>query len=1672
MGIILSIYSQNGLKDILLPATDNADYELKIAGRVFGFSRDYSISMEILEGKWYFLDKPELYKIMDSRNSLPYDKSPIKVGDNYTIRHSSGSLLFMIVKSADNSFVPLDKYEILPNTKIVIGSNNDADLCYRYNNLISGHPNHAVIEVNPSGCFLVDHSTNGTFVNDVRMHDRMELKYGDVINIYGLRIIYMGDFFALNTKLEGLTVKENAFSEYHPKTDEVVEEKKSSSIKKIVNLFHRSPRNILKIETEPFEIEAPPAAKEVDNVPTIMTIGPSLTMALPMLLGTGMAIISSQRSGANSGAFMYTGIITAMGSALVGVFWALKNLRFQKKKKRAEELKRFERYSQYLIERSARIKEKYDNNSEAMREMYKEPDALCRYDRNSVELWNRNVRHEDFLKHRIGIGKVPFQTEIMIPKESFSMIDDSLGTKPSMIKESYKMLDDVPVCIDLIENRIIGVIGGENYAGCYPVVENLVTQIAASNCYTDIKLAFAFDAEKDGDADMWNYAKWLPHVWREDGKVRYFGADKAEISDVFYEITQTLRFRAEESDNHRTASIFRPYFILFVKNPELLEGELIDKYIYQAGENYGITTVLLARSYDELPNECEFIVENSVEFKGIYNVNDGMDDRTEVKFDSVNLVKLEKFARTLSSIKVKEEKNGGEIPNVLTFFDMYGVNRPDELNALERWRKNRTYETMKALVGQKAGGADCYLDVHEKYHGPHGLVAGTTGSGKSETLQTYMLSLALNFSPDDIGFFIIDYKGGGMANLFDGLPHMIGQISNLSGNQVRRAMVSIKSENQRRQRIFNEYGVNNINLYTRLYKNNETPIPIPHMFIIIDEFAELKREEPEFMRELISVAQVGRSLGVHLILATQKPSGTVDENIWSNSKFRLCLRVQDRQDSMDMLHKADAAYITQAGRCYLQVGNDELYELFQSAWSGAGYDEEGTVSTDIAAIVGNNGRTALSGSYSQVKHKERKKLKWVTKLVECIDNVLAESDGLTVTDCLNDMAVMQQVINDFYKETVKKDIDYPRSDFNDRRIEDFITLYALVTGSDAGKENLAAKICAKSEELRKKLPESKEKTQLDAVIDYLAVTARENGYNHDLRLWLPVLPQMLYLDELKGYSNNIFDGNSWPKASEQFTLEVMVGLYDDPENQAQNPLTVDVSSEGNLAVMGTAMTGKSTFLSTYLYALFHKYSPEVLNVYILDYSSKMLGAYENMPHVGGVMYDDDDEKIAKFFTFIERVRQDRKKLLVGGNYSQYVRSNGYVVPAIIIVIDNYSSFRTKTENKYDEYLLNLIKEANAYGIYFAITAGGFSSTEVPNRMADMFRNVIALEMTDKYAYSELLRVMHPDVTPEENTKGRGLIKLGDSVLEFQTALSLRAEDDFERGELLRETSRKMDSAWTGKKARQIPTIPEDPTWKKFVDLPEVATMAEEGMCIPVGYDQKTAAVYGINLASTYTYVVSGKSRTGKTNMLRVIAMATSLMNGIITIIDFGSELGGIADVVGAEYVDNSEKLYNYFLKLLPDFKERNAFKKECLARGLTDSEVFEKMQKFKKHFIIIANLSDFVMKLRNPGEGFDDMSGFVGNLLDKGAIHNVFWFAQFNQEQMSELSAMNVYNLFVRDKKGIHFGGSVSSQRLFAFDHVSYANQNKKLPAGMGMIPSGNDEQIETVVVPLYRKED
>ncbi|MDE6642428.1 MAG: type VII secretion protein EssC [Acetatifactor sp.] len=1658
MSIVISAYVQTAFCEFLLPAVNNTDTEIELQRGIFNLPEDVILHLEIVEKEWY-LRETEQYTLSRQKGE---QGEPLRDGDIFTIYEKRGNRISMIVRETEVAFSVFRKYDITALQSLAIGSEPDNQIVYQYQGLVSGH--HVFLQRTVQGFCVKDVSSNGTFINGRKVNDSQELKIGDCINIFGLKLVYLGSLIAVYTPAENECVVSASIPKYIPPNVPIQEGKNKA--KEDRKFFHRAPRNYQKLETDAIEIEAPPAPREENKRPLWMVIGPSFTMMIPMLLGSMLAIMNARSSGSNSGMYMYTGIITAAGSALIGVFWAITNLRYSKKEiLRSEEI-RFRTYGDYLVKQADYIREKYEKSRNTLHTLYPAADVVTDYGDSSVELWNRNSRHEDFMRQRLGTGNIPFQMAINVPKERFTLKSDELSERPRMIQREFNMLYDVPVGVDLLSHRLIGVVGGAKKQGAFDIVRLLSAQIAANNCYTDVKLVYIYDGKKDEES--WEYARWLPHVWSEDKKTRFVASDKSEASDVLFELTSVLRMRSED-EQMKKRTLPKPYYVLVVSDVALLDGELVTKYIYGGEVCCGLTTLILAESREQLPNECEYFLQKDADFCGIYNLAD--EESLTIHFDTVSAEQMERFARRLLPVEVRETEKGRDIPGSLNFFEMYNVQRPEQLGAEERWRKNRTYENMRALIGAKEGGVPCYLDVHEKYHGPHGLVAGTTGSGKSETLQTYILSLAINYSPDDVGFFIIDYKGGGMAGLFDGLPHMIGSISNLSGSQVRRAMVSIKSENRRRQRIFSENNVNNINLYTKLYKNGEAAVPVPHMFIIIDEFAELKREEPEFMKELISVAQVGRSLGVHLILATQKPSGTVDDNIWSNAKFRLCLRVQDRQDSNDMLHKPDAAYITQAGRGYLQVGNDEVYELFQSGYSGAAYDENSTnVKTEIATMLSLPGKAALVGNSLKSRQQAQMRNNWVQRLLQAVKTA---ADGMQLP--VPHFAADADRMDAFFAQAEQMKLEYPYSDYNMRRVEDLIQLYAEhyeQLGALPLKEQ-AREIIDRADRQHRKLPENKGKTQLDAVIGYLGKVAREEGYVHQMQLWLPPLPEVIYLKDLQGYGSGIFDGTDWTERSSGFgkwNLAVPAGLCDDPVNQAQMPLMVNFAEGGNVAVCGTIVSGKSSFLQTLLFALIEHYPPNWVNIYAIDFSSRMLSCFEQAPHVGGVMCEEDIEKIDKFFHIMDGIIEERKKLFCGGNYVQYVQAGGVRLPAVVVAVDNVGDFREKTENKYDDRLLRLTREGVSYGIYLVLSAAGFSSTEITTKMGDNIKTVICLQMNDKYAYTDALRVSGIEVLPESNVRGRGLALVGEKPLEFHTALALEAEDDFRRMEAVREVCAKMSASWKGNCAKAIPVIPEKPVWAEFEQLAEVRRLQADNRYLPVGYDMGSADIYSVDLSRTFVYLISGRARTGKTNLLKAIIRSGAAKEAELVVIEHDSaDLKATAETVGAAYIDSRKAQAEFFSGLVEPFKQRNRKKRELLEQGKDEAEVYEAMQEERPYFIVVSDIAAFVRSVYEKEEGVLNIRGFVENIAEKGKLHNVFFFFGINPDAVEGALGTRSYNAFTGYHTGIHLGGAVTNIRYLDFSNVLYLEQSKTQKAGIGMIPVGNEEAAEKVVIPLVR---
>lgn len=1665
MGLVIAVYTKEAFKEYVMPAINNTDYSVVLNKNYFNLRSDVHLDFEVINEVWR-MKTGKTYRIYMNKRELQ-EKTVLNSDQLFQLVTYDKKRIILMVRKCENVFCSYTKYDIRKMRSITIGEGEKNLVRYDYQRLIS--KDHAEITRKGQNYVITCKGQNGLYVNAKYITKTEPLLFGDYINIYSLHMVFLGKALAIDTGNENVHVNEQYLIPFAEEEEDANVVSAPETLPRPVKyLFHRSPRIIEKIEQDVIEIEEPPKEMKSQKKPVLMTIGPSFTMAIPMLLGALLMIASSRASGSSTGLFMYSGLVMAISSASIGIIWGTANMRYQKKLEAENETHRYEAYSNYLVKKTEEIRQKYVHNQTVLNDMYPDVDTCLGYNENTAVLWNRNVTHDDFLSCRLGQGDMDFQVSIQIPKEKFRLDRDELAEKPEFIVNNYKTLTKVPIMINLLEHKLIGVVGGEGKKGAVQAAKIIAAQLAACDCYTDVKMIFVFDENNSEDSGQWEFAKWLPHVWAEDKKTRYIASNKLEAGEIFYEIAKIFRQRQENAPTVYSDKppVPKPYFVMFLSEPSLIEEEMIAKYVFDSSSEIGLSTIMLSSSSDRLPNACEYIVENDKFFQGIYNVSAQKEDRTKVNFDTVDTRKLEKFGRRLSNIEVQELETGGEIPNSLTFFDMYGISKPSDLKAEERWLKNRNYDNIRGLIGQKSGGASCYMDVHEKYHGPHGLVAGTTGSGKSETLQTYMLSLAINYSPDDIGFFIIDYKGGGMANLFDGLPHMIGQISNLSGNQVYRAMVSIKSENRRRQRIFTEHGVNNINNYTKLYKNKEAAVPIPHLFIIIDEFAELKREEPDFMKELISVAQVGRSLGVHLILATQKPSGTVDDNIWSNSKFRLCLRVQDRQDSNDMLHKPDAAYITQAGRCYLQVGNDEVYELFQSGWSGAPYDENvENGKSEIAKLLTVNGKVEMAGGHARSVRKEQVLHQWISSLIKCLEETRIQEEHI-MQNAFENRGSMETAVARFYERIAANNLDYQKSKYNTARLEDFIKLYHM---SGMQGEAAAPILIRLASGMGMKLPEVKERTQLDAVKDYLRKTADENGYQKNHQLWMPVLAGHIYLDSFEAYRKEKFTADGWKAQTGPWSLDTVIGMADDPQNQAQMPLQFSFSEGGHHAVIGSVVSGKSTMIQTILYGLVTKYSPDYLNVYGLDFSSKMMSAFEGLAHFGGIMYEGDDEKIAKFFNMTERILNDRKKAFRGGNYSQYVQVHGMKYPAIVIAIDNYSAFKEKTEDKYERLIMQMSKEGVGHGIFLLISAGGFGMSEIPGRIGENLKTVLCLELPDKFAYGDVLHTTGIQIMPETGIKGRGLALLGTRILEYQTALALEAEDDYQRMSKILDICTQMNQLWTGKRAQAIPEIPEKPTWELFTQLAEVNEAAATDNLLPVGYNSANAEVYSIDLSKIYCYLITGAVHTGKKNFMKTMIESAAMKNSQICLMDVTGVMKQYSEAEDICYCGTEDEIFDYFINVLtPVFQQRNKIKIKILTDGGEEEEQYAYTRKEKPIFLFISDLLWFINTIYDPKNSGKNMKNFMENLTMKGRYHNIYFIGILDISKKNEIRGYQTFVNFSAYKTGIHFGGNVSQNGILNFDYISFKEQAKVEKPGIGRLSETDGEiSVEKVIVPL-----
>ena len=688
--------------------------------------------------------------------------------------------------------------------------------------------------------------------------------------------------------------------------------------------YHRSPRIIYRGSEDKILINPPGAEPQKPSDELLKLIMPPLIM-----VGVTLLITIFQPRG------LY--IIATVSMSVVSVIFSVQGFFKNRKKYKEDKKERVELYHLYLKDKAKDLEQLSRKQREGM--FYHFPaiaDLTKMVKRYDSRIYEKTPLHFDFLAYRLGLGKVPTSYELKYGQEERSGKKDALEEEGYALFKAHQKIDNLPIVASL--NR-----GPVGYVGPRPIVleqlQLLVAQLAVFHSYHDLTIIPIIPEE---EKESWDWMRWLPHATLQDMNVRSFVYNQRTRDQVLNSLNQILKLRKaqKEEEKGNDTKIFHPHYVVLITDETLILDHVIMEFFREDPTELGCSIIYVADVLSSLSENIQTVISIKDRNQGQLLLQEGVLRELDFQLDHFpEGYDKEAISRGLAPLKHIQQLKSS-IPESVTFLEMYQAETFNDLKVLSRWESHAPYQSLAVPIGLRGKDDLVYLNLHEKAHGPHGLIAGTTGSGKSETIQSYILSLAVNFHPHDVAFLLIDYKGGGMANLFKDLPHLLGTITNLDGAQSMRALASINAEIHRRERLFGQYGVNHINQYQKKFKLGEATEPLPHLFLISDEFAELKVNQPDFIKELVSIARVGRSLGVHLILATQKPSGVVDDQIWSNSRFKLALKVADRGDSMEMLRTADAAEITQTGRAYLQVGNNEVYELFQTAWSGADYQPE------------------------------------------------------------------------------------------------------------------------------------------------------------------------------------------------------------------------------------------------------------------------------------------------------------------------------------------------------------------------------------------------------------------------------------------------------------------------------------------------------------------------------------------------------------------------------------------------------------------------------------------------------------------------------------------------------------------------------------------------------------
>jgi DNA segregation ATPase FtsK/SpoIIIE, S-DNA-T family len=729
--------------------------------------------------------------------------------------------------------------------------------------------------------------------------------------------------------------------------------------------FNRPPRSAPAINREPISV---PAAGPEIRAGVRFSVA---AMIAPVAMGLAMAILVSPRMA----------MFALMSPVMFLANFAEDKRRVKRERKtgQLDMARQLENFSTLVQLRMAEATAQLHGNN------YDLAHLSMMSNHGDQRLWERRAHHDDAFQVRLGLGDRRVQFPLRETGARLPAVDEVLTNETVLV--------DAPVIVDLRPGAVLGIVGIRTDR--LQAVRALMAQMVSLHGPADLTIATIAKAPHSNAlrpsnslSTDWDWMRWLPHTQSTETDLGILVGDEAmaevlvrvgESAAKANELHDTTASGLGKSTGQARRNVAPRCLLVIIDDPTATSSKNSALRTLLSRHIAGVSVIVLADRVEQLPdcstavlqlpldndtsapalqrfasqaNTAEFEINVSTRtlpYALLETMADGQ--RQPLVVDGISLDVVEDLARSLAQWDDTAANQGDrELPARITLSGVLAPNVVlDETTLTAAWAAaNRDQRALVATVGMCADEPTAIDLVGD---GPHALIAGTTGSGKSELLRTLVASLAASYPPDLCNFVLIDYKGASAFAECALLPHTVGMVTDLDPGTAKRALVCLEAELKRRERLLLSAGAEDLIAYAA----RPTSAPLPRLVVVIDEFATLAKDLPDFVTALIDVAQRGRSLGVHLILATQRPTGAVNDNIRANTNLRIALRVHDAADSTDVLGVSAAASIGRRtpGRALLRTGPGEV-TAFQTANSSAlsGTRRESLVIRVLPSVLG------------------------------------------------------------------------------------------------------------------------------------------------------------------------------------------------------------------------------------------------------------------------------------------------------------------------------------------------------------------------------------------------------------------------------------------------------------------------------------------------------------------------------------------------------------------------------------------------------------------------------------------------------------------------------------------------------------------------------------------------